>query len=150
MEVILKETIDTLGQEGDIVKVKPGFGRNYLIPQRKAVLADKANLAVLEQEKSSIEAKRQKNQEEAEALAKKISRLNIVIEQRVGDEDKLFGSVTSADLAAKLNELGVEVDKKKILLDEPIKTLGESMVSIKVGFQKTAEVKVNIVPLTSE
>ncbi|MBU0728864.1 MAG: 50S ribosomal protein L9 [Proteobacteria bacterium] len=150
MEVILKETIDTLGQEGDLVKVKPGFGRNYLIPQKKAVLASKANIARLEQEKTTIESRRKSDREQAEALAKKISRLNIVIEQRVGDENKLFGSVTSADIAEKLAELDVIIDKRKILLDEPIKTIGETIVTIKVGYQVNAEVKVEIVPLAAD
>lgn len=150
MEIILKETIDTLGEEGDLVKVKPGYARNYLFPQKKAVLATKANLAMLEQEKSTIEARRKRLQEESEELAKKISRLSVIIEQRVGEEDKLFGSVTAADIAAKLAELGVDIDKKKILLDDPIKTLGESKVPVKVGYQKTAEVKIEVIPLSEQ
>ncbi len=150
MEVILKETIDTLGEEGDIVNVKPGYGRNYLIPQQKAVLANKSNLTILEQDKASIESRKKRQQEDAEDLAKKISRLSVIIEQRVGEEDKLFGSVTAGDIAAKLAELGVDIEKKKILLDEPIKTLGETMVAVKTGFQKTAEVKIEVIPLTEE
>lgn len=150
MELILKETIDTLGEEGDIVKVKDGYGRNYLIPQKKAVLATKSNLAILEQDKSTIEARRQKNRAESEALAKKVSGATILIEQRAGEENKLYGSVTSADIAVKLADLGIEIDRKKILLDEPIKTVGVTMVSVKVGYQMTTEVKVEVVPLASE
>ncbi len=150
MELILKETIDTLGEEGDIVKVKDGYGRNYLIPQKKAVLATKSNLAMLEQDKSTIEARRQKNRAESEALAKKVSGSTILIEQRAGEENKLYGSVTSADIAEKLAELGIEIDRKKILLDEPIKSVGVTMVSVKVGYQMTTEVKVEVVPLASE
>lgn len=150
MELILKETIDTLGEEGDIVKVKNGYGRNYLIPQQKAVLATKANLAILAQEKSSIEARKKRQREDAETLIKKISGATVIIEQRTGEEDRLYGSVTTADIAEKLTDLGFDIDKKKILLDEPIKTLGEKIVPIKIGYQQVAEIKVEVVPLTAE
>ncbi|MBU0481925.1 MAG: 50S ribosomal protein L9 [Proteobacteria bacterium] len=147
MELILKTTIDTLGEEGDIVKVKDGYGRNYLLPQGKAVAATKSNLAILEKEKEVIEARKLAMKSDAESMAKKITGTTVIIEQRAGDEDKLFGSVTSSDIADKLASLGITVDKKKINLDEPIKTLGEYMVSIKVGYQTNAEVKVQVVPL---
>lgn len=147
MELILKETIDTLGEEGDLVKVKAGYGRNYLIPTSKAVLATKANMFILEQQKSVIEARKAKMTAEASYLAKKISGITVEIAQRVGEEEKLFGSVTSGDIAEKLAELGIKIDKKKILLDEPIKTIGSSMVPCKVGYQMTSEIKVDIVPL---
>lgn len=150
MELILKETIDTLGEEGDIVKVKSGYGRNYLIPYQKAVLATKANLAILEKEKAAIEARKNKLRQDSESLAKKIGGTVITFEQRVGEEDKLFGSVTAADIAEKLAELDIVVDRKKILLDEPIKTLGEKIIPIKVGYQLHADIKVEVVPLTSE
>lgn len=150
MELILKETIDTLGEEGDIVRVKDGYGRNFLIPQSKGILATKTNLAILEKEKSAIEERKSSQRDGAEALAKKLAGATVIIEQRAGEEDKLFGSVTTADIAAKLADQGIEVDKKKILLDEPIKTLGENMVPVKVGYQVTAEVKVEVVPLAAE
>lgn len=150
MELILKENIETLGEEGDIVKVKPGYARNYLIPFNKAMVANKQNLALLEQEKTAIESRNQKKREEAESLAKKLAGTTVTIAQRVGEEDKLFGSVTAADIAAKLDEVGIAIDKKKILLDEPIKTLGEFTVAIKVGYQTKGEIKVEIVPLSSE
>ncbi len=150
MELILKETIDTLGEEGDIVKVKDGYGRNYLIPQKKAVLATKANRAILNQENSAIEARKKRQRDEAETLVKKISGATVTIEQRTGEEDRLYGSVTSADIAEKLADLGFEIDKKRILLDEPIKTLGEKIVPIKVGYQQIAEIKVEVVPLATE
>ncbi|MFZ5764560.1 MAG: 50S ribosomal protein L9 [Thermodesulfobacteriota bacterium] len=149
MELILKETIDTLGQEGDIVKVKPGYGRNYLMPQGKAVLASKANRAILEQEMSAIRARKEQERQAAEELSKKIAGATVVIEQRVGEENKLYGSVTSADIAEKLAEIGIVIDKRKIVLDEPIKTLGVTMVPCKTGYQMMAEIKVEIVPLTS-
>jgi large subunit ribosomal protein L9 len=149
MNLILKETIDTLGEEGDIVKVKDGYGRNYLIPYGKAVQATSSNITILEKERASIEARKLGLRSDAEALAKKIAGVTITIEQRVGDENRLFGSVTSNDIAQKLAELGIKIDRKKIILDEPIKTIGTKMVPIKVGYQVNADVKVEVVPLTS-
>jgi len=150
MELILKKTVESLGQEGDIVKVKSGYGRNYLIPKKMAVIANKANLALLEQEKAVIETRRDKQRQQAETLSKKISGSSITIQHRAGDEEKLFGSVTSADIAEKLAELDIQVDKKHVLLAEPIKTLGEVIVPIKVGYQMTSDITVTIVPLETE
>jgi len=150
MELILKKTVDALGEEGDIVKVKAGYGRNYLIPKKIAVIANKANLALLEQEKAVIETRREKQRQEAEALSKKISGTSITIEHRAGEEEKLFGSVTAADIAEKFAELDIEIDKKNINLTEPIKTLGKFSVPVKVGYQMTTEITVTIVPLETE
>lgn len=150
MELILKKTVDTLGEEGDIVKVKSGYGRNFLIPKKLAVVANKANLALLEQEKAVIESRREKQREEAESLSKKVSGTTITIQHRAGEEEKLFGSVTAADIAEKLAELEIQIDKKNILLAESIKTLGEVVVPIKVGYQMTSEITVTIVPLETE
>ena len=150
MELILKKTVDALGEEGDIVKVKAGYGRNYLIPKKIAVIANKANLALLEQEKAVNEARREKQRQEAEALSKKISGTSITIEHRAGEEEKLFGSVTAADIAEKLAEMDIEIDKKNIHLAESIKTLGEFQVPVKVGYQMTTEITVTIVPLETE
>lgn len=148
MEVILKETIETLGQLGEIVKVKAGYARNYLLPRQLAVTADKGNLARREQDRASIQAKLEKQRQETDALAKKLTGVTIVIEQRVGDADRLFGSVTAGDLADKLADLGFEIDRKKILLADPIKNLGEFTVKIKIGYQKTAAVTVRVQALT--
>lgn len=145
MELILKQTIDNLGEEGDVVIVKPGFGRNYLLPQLLAVPANKANLANLEIEKDAIEARKEKSRAESESLSKKLAGVTISISKRVGEENKLYGSVTSSDISDKLAEIGIQIDKRKILLDEPIKTLGESMVAVKVGYQVNSEVKVEVV-----
>ncbi len=150
MELILKETISALGREGDVVTVKKGYGRNYLLPQGKAVMATTENLAVLEQNRAAIEARLAKDQAKAEATAKKISGLDIVIEQLAGEDERLFGSVTNADLAAKLLESGIKIDKKQIILTDPIKTLGETTVQVKVGFEVNSEIVVKIVPLKSE
>lgn len=147
MELILKETIASLGQEGEVVKVKPGYGRNYLLPQGKAVLATAVNLAVLEQNRANIAARLAKEQKIAQDIAKKISGLVIVIEQLAGIDERLFGSVTSADICAKLAEMDVQLDKKQIILPEPIKTLGETKVQIKVGFNVNTEVAIKVVPV---
>ncbi len=150
MELILKETISSLGREGDVVTVKDGYGRNYLLPQGKAMLANKQNLAILARNRAAIEAKLEKEQKIAEKTAKKISALNIEIEQLAGDDERLFGSVTNADICEKLADLNVNLDKRQILLTDPIKTLGETKVQVKVGFQMTAEITVKVVPLQTK
>lgn len=150
MELILTETISTLGREGDIVKVKSGYGRNYLLPQGKAVLATEANVAELEKNKAEIQAKIEKETALAEKVADKINKLEIVIEQLAGDDERLFGSVTNADICAVLKEQGIELDKRQILLSDPIKSLGETTVTIKVGYQVTTETVVKVVPLIQE
>ncbi len=150
MELILKETIDNLGEEGDIVTVKAGYARNYLLPRQKAVAATEANRTVLEQQQASIEARKERQKQEAEALARKLSINDVVIEQRCGEENRLFGSVTNADIAEKLAEMGIEINRKGILLHEPIKTLGATVVSVKTGYQMTADLTVRVVPLRSQ
>lgn len=150
MELILKETISTLGQEGDVVTVKPGYGRNYLLPQGKAVVATKENLAELEKNKAEIEARLAEQRKAAESLAKKIAGREIIIEQLAGDDDRLFGSVTNADICQKLAEMDVIIDKKQIVLPDAIKTLGENTVPVKVGFQMVTEVTVKVVRASTE
>ncbi len=150
MELILKETISTLGQEGNVVTVKPGYGRNYLLPQGKAVLATKENLAVLEANKAVIEARLAEQRKVAEALAKKIAGCEIVIEQLAGDDGRLFGSVTNADICQKLADMDIEIDKKQIILNDPIKTIGETTVQVKVGFQMVTDITVKVARASSE
>ena len=145
MQLILKQTVEHLGEEGDIVNVKPGYGRNYLMPQGMAITATKGNLSQLAIAKVAIDARKKHQRDEAEALAKKLEACVITLEMRVGEENKLYGSVTSSDLADKLAEQGLVIDRRKIVLDEPIKTVGETSVTVKVGYQVTARVKVNIV-----
>ena len=147
MELILKQAISSLGLEGDVVSVKPGYGRNYLLPQGKAVQATPANLSLLEKDKAAIEARRAKDQKQAEDRAKKISGLAVVIQQLAGTDERLFGSVTTADICAKLAESDIDIDKRQILLNEPIKTLGETKIQVKVGFNVTAEFTLNVVPI---
>lgn len=150
MKLILKETISTLGQEGKLVTVRPGYGRNYLLPQGKAVLATKENLAVFEQNRAEIEARLAEQRKQAEALSKKISGSEIIIEQLAGSDDRLFGSVTSADICQKLAEKDIVIDKKQILLSDPIKTIGETTVQVKVGFQMVTEITVKVVRTAQE
>ncbi len=148
MEVILKETIGTLGREGDIVKIKPGYGRNYLLPQQKAVVATATNKAIFEANQAEIQARLKEETKGAEAIAKKLAGTTLTIAMLTGGEERLFGSVTSSDIAKKLKEdTNVEIDKKYILLNDPIKELGESNVTVKVGFQVTVEITVKVVPL---
>lgn len=146
MEIILKETIETLGQEGEIVKVKAGYARNFLIPQQKAVLKDKASLARLEKERQVIAAKLADEKKRAEGLAAQLEGKVVVISKRVGDENRLFGSVTNNDVTTALEAAGVTVDKKYILLPDNIKTTGEYKVAIKTGYQTTAQILVQVVP----
>ncbi|MDA8160733.1 MAG: 50S ribosomal protein L9 [Desulfobacteraceae bacterium] len=147
MQLILKQNVDNLGEEGDVVKVKPGYGRNFLMPQGLAISASKGNLARLEVEKVAIEARKQQQRQDAESIAKRIEAQALTIEKRVGEENKLYGSVTSSDLADRLAEQGLVIDRRKIVLDEPIKRVGETEVTVKVGYQVLAKLKVNIVPL---
>lgn len=144
MELILKETINSLGQEGDIVTVKPGYGRNYLLPKRKAVIANDENKAILEQNKAEIEARVEAERKTAEAMSKKLSGVTVEIAQLAGEDERLFGSVTSNDIADKLAKMGIEVDKRQILLTDPIKNLGETSVTVKVGFHLSTEIVVKV------
>ncbi|MGA7276785.1 MAG: 50S ribosomal protein L9 [Desulfocapsaceae bacterium] len=144
MELILKETIDSLGREGDVVKVKPGYARNYLLPQGKAVIADASNLAILEQNKAQIRARLDAQRKVAENLFKKLTGISLEFEELAGEEEKLFGSVTAGDIHDRLVEKKIDVDKRSINLSEPIKTLGEHRVTIKVGFDLEAEISVTV------
>lgn len=150
MELILKETIDNLGREGDVVTVKPGYGRNYLLPQGKAVLSNDENKAIVDRNKAVIEERIESSRKAADALSKKLSGVNIVIEQLAGEDERLFGSVNAADISAKLAENNIDIDKKLILLNEPIKTLGETTVPVKVGFQMKTEITIKVTALKKE
>ncbi len=146
MEIILKETIDTLGLEGDIVNVKPGYGRNYLIPQQKAVAVNKASLTRLKKEQQAITTRRDAEQKNAEELTAKLEKMTITLRRKVGEEDRLFGSVGSKDIAGELKACGIVIDRRSILLAEPIKSIGETVVTVKVGYQVTSPLTVQVVP----
>jgi len=148
MEIILKETVDTLGLEGEVVKVKPGYARNYLIPQKKAVLVTEEALAQLEQERQEIEARLADQKKNADKLSAQLADKTFVINKRVGEENRLFGSVTNADIAVALEEAGIKLDKKNIVLKNPIKEIGEYKVTVKVGYQATTDIAVQVMPET--
>ena len=144
MEVILKEDVLKLGNRGDVVKVADGYGRNYLLPGKLAIQATAANKAVIEQMKASSARKAIKEKAASEDLAKQITAVELTFERKVGDGEHLFGSVTSGDIAHQLEEKGFSVDRRKIALEEPLKTLGEFHVPIKLHRDVTAHVKVTI------
>ncbi len=146
MQVILKEDVHNLGKAGELVKVKPGFGRNYLIPQGKAVIATAGNVKQIEHEKKLIAAKTAQLAKDAQAMADRLASIEVQIERQVGEEDKLFGSVTSRDIESALKDKGVTIDHKKVHLPEPIKTIGYHTVEIKLGTGVTGKIKVVVVP----
>ena len=145
MEIILTESIDGLGEIGEIVKVKPGYARNYLLPKGFAVVADQGNVKEFEHQKRQLERKALKISKTSEALKAKIEAVACEFELRASEEGKLFGSVTNADIAAKLAAADIEIDRKKIQLDEAIKSLGEQTVGVKLPGNVVAEIKVSVV-----
>ncbi|ABA89237.1 ribosomal protein L9 [Syntrophotalea carbinolica DSM 2380] len=147
MDIILMENVDGLGQIGDLVKVKPGYARNFLIPQKFAVEANTRNIKELEHQKRQLEHKAQKVLQASEVVKAQIEKVTCEFALRAGDDGKLFGSVTSMEIQAKLAESGVEVDRKKIQLDEPIKALGEYEVAVKLPAGILATVKVAVTAL---
>ncbi len=144
MEVILKEDVNKLGNRGDVVKVADGYGRNYLLPGKLAIEATAANKAVIEQMKNSAVRKSAKEKTAAEALATQMNAVELVFERKVGENDHLFGSVTSGDIAQQLEEKGFTVDRRKISLEEPLKQLGEYHVPVKLHREVTSHVKVTV------
>ncbi|HJZ86308.1 MAG TPA: 50S ribosomal protein L9 [Polyangia bacterium] len=145
MQVILREDVKNLGRSGEVVNVKPGYGRNYLIPKGLAVVATPKNVARLEHEKRVISARASKLSKDAQSLAERIEAVTVNIARAVGEEDKLFGSVTGRDIAEALAESGVQVDHRKIHLSDPIKTLGLHEVPVRLGGEVHAKVKVWVV-----
>ena len=144
MEVILKEDVPKLGSRGDVVKVAEGYGRNFLLPKKLAIEASKANKAVIEQMKAAAVRRSAKEKSSAEVLAKQFEGVSVVFQRRAGEHDQLFGSVTSSDVAEALGKKGFDVDRRKIQLHEPLKTLGEFTVPIKLHKDVTAHLKVLI------
>lgn len=145
MKIILKETIEKLGKAGEIVEAKNGYARNFLIPQGKAVAATAANMKVYEQERAAIQRKVAKEIEEAEALAAQLNKVSITATIQVGEEDKVFGAVTNQTIADLLKEKDFEIDRKKIILEEPLKALGVYEVPVKLHSEVEAQIKVWIV-----
>jgi large subunit ribosomal protein L9 len=144
MEVILKEDVPKLGSRGDVVKVAEGYGRNFLLPKKLAIEANAANKAVIEQMKAAAVRRSAKEKAQAEELAKQFDGLSVSFQRRSGEHDQLFGSVTSGDLAEALEKKSFHVDRRKIQLHEPLKTIGEFTVPIKLHKDVTTHLKVVI------
>jgi len=145
MHVILLEDIPSLGKVGDRVKVSDGYGRNYLVPQKKAILATEKGFKAVEHQKRQVQVRLEKEKKDAEKEVQQIEQLSCTFSKTVGESGKLFGSVTSMEIEGFLKENGIEVDRKKILLEEPIKNVGMFVVPIKLHPEVTAHLKVWVV-----
>jgi large subunit ribosomal protein L9 len=144
MQVILREDIDKLGKIGDLVKVADGYARNFLVPQKKAIEATPDNVRSMEHAKKMVSDRLRKLKKEAAAEADQIKGLTLTIKAKVGEEGKLFGSVTSMDIAEAAKARGVNIDKRKITLEEPIKRVGDYTVTVKLHADVTADFKVTV------
>jgi large subunit ribosomal protein L9 len=146
MEVILREHIDNLGRRGDVVKVAAGYARNYLLPRKLALAVTEANRRQIERERAAAEARELEEKAQAEAYAQRLGQVEIEIARRVGENDTLYGSVTSADIAQALAAKGFEIEKRKIQLADPLKAVGDTSLPVKVHREVTVQVKVKVVP----
>jgi large subunit ribosomal protein L9 len=144
MEVILRDHVDNLGKRGEVVKVADGYARNYLLPRKLALPATEANKKWIERERKIAEARDHEERGAAEAIAARLTVLELTIAKKVGENDQLYGSVTNADIAEVLAKKGFEIDRRKILLPDPIKTLGEHTVPVKLHRDVTAQLKVRV------
>ena len=144
MEVILKEDVPKLGNRGDVIKVAEGYGRNYLLPHKLAIEANAGNKAVIEQMKAASVRRSAKEKSEAEALAKQFDGLEISFTRKSGENDQLFGSVTSGDIAEALEKKSFHIDRRKIQVHEPLKTIGEFTIPVKLHKDVTTHLKVVI------
>jgi large subunit ribosomal protein L9 len=144
MEVILKEDVPQLGHRGDVVRVAEGYGRNYLLPRKLAVQATTANKAVIEQMKQSAIRRSAVEKADSEALSKQLESVSLAFQRKTGEKDHLFGSVTSADIAEALEQKGFSIDRRKIQLHEPLKSLGEFDVHVRLHKDVTSRVKVKV------
>ena len=142
MEVILRQDVDELGLEGDVVNVAKGYARNYLIPQSIALEATEHNRKALEMQRKKIELKRVRVKEQAEKVKAEMEKVVLTFSQKAGEEGKLYGSVTSMDVASQLKDQGIDVERRKIVLEKPIKELGEFQVDVKIYPEVTAAIKV--------
>ena len=144
MEVILKEDVNKLGSRGDVVKVAEGYGRNYLLPRKLAIQTTAGNKAVITQMKAASVRRSAKEKTQAEELAKQFDGLSVSFQKRAGEHDQLFGSVTSSDIAEAVAKKGINLDRRQIQLHDPLKTLGEFTVPVKLHKEVTAHLKVVI------
>jgi len=145
MKVILQEDVKNLGKMGDVVNVADGYARNYLIPGKLGVEANIRNIKALDHEKRKIEEKAKKVRSEAQGLAERLSSLTLTVSAKAGEEERLFGSITSMDIAEALKKEGFDIERKKILLDEPIKRLGSYTVGIKIHSDVTSKVQISVI-----
>jgi len=145
MDIILREDIDKLGQRGDMVKVSPGYARNFLLPRNLAVAATESNKKIVEQQRQAHLRRDAKLVTEAQDLAKMMGAVSVTIHQKAGENDQLFGSVTSNDVAVALEKLGYTIDRKKVHLEEPIKMLGDYKVSVRLHKDVSIDVPVHVV-----
>jgi len=145
MKVILRKDFETIGKVGEIVEVKDGYARNYLLPQGIALKADRKNIKLLESEQQQMQLKLNKDKKSAEKLAEKLADISCTATVSVGEEDKVFGSVTTQEISDLLKDKGFEIDRKKILLDEPIKALGIYTIPIKLHTEVEAKIKLWVV-----
>ncbi len=146
MEIILREHIDNLGRRGDVVKVANGYARNYLLPRKLALAVSESAKRQIERERKIFDVREAAEKEQAEALAQRLGEADIQIARRVGENNTLYGSVTSADIVHALEAKGFQVDKRKITLPEPLKALGEVTVPLKIHREVIAQLKVKVVP----
>jgi large subunit ribosomal protein L9 len=145
MKVILREDVYNLGKSGEVVQVKPGFGRNYLLPRKMAVLANEQSVRQLEHEKAVISARQAKLKGSAMEQAKKLGAVSIKISRKVGEQDKLYGSVTALDIAEALQAQGLKVDRRHLHLPEPIKAVGSFTIEARLHHEVVAQIKVEVV-----
>lgn len=150
MKVILRADVDNLGRLGQVVKVKPGYGRNYLLPKGLAMPATEGNMKVFEQERRKLEQRMDSIRAQSRNEAERIEAAEVVISVRVGENNKLYGSVTTLNIAEALEGQGIEIDRRKIQLDEPIKELGDHEVEVKLHPDVRATLKVSVVKYASE
>ncbi|HKH70887.1 MAG TPA: 50S ribosomal protein L9 [Vicinamibacterales bacterium] len=145
MEVILRTHVDNVGKRGEIVKVADGYARNYLLPRKLALLATEGNKRHVERERKIVEAHEAAEKSQAEGIAARLGSIDIAIERRVGDTEQLYGSVTAVDIADYLKAQGFEIDRRKLILPEPIKAIGEHTVPLKLHREVTVPLKVRVV-----
>ena len=145
MEVILRDHVDNLGKRGDVVKVADGYARNFLLPRNLALPATDANKQRISRERKIVEAKEAEERVAAEAVADRLSALDLQISRKVGENDTLYGSVTNGDIADLLKEKGFDIDRRKILLPDPLRALGEANVPVKLHRDVTVQLKINVV-----
>jgi large subunit ribosomal protein L9 len=150
MEVILREHVDNLGRRGDLVKVADGYARNYLLPRKLALLATDGNKKQIERERAKFDIKELEEQKAAQAVADRMSTIEIEIARRVGETEALYGSVTSADIAEALAAKGFDLDRRKLQLHEPIKKIGNYDIPLKLHRDVTVQLKVRVVPESAD